>query len=158
MKIQIAAVLFAAAMAGAPTALGQDKVADVTDMAALRASVQADKKALVARTLNLTDAEAAKFWPAYTAYQRALDAANRRRVVVVEALIGTDKPISDLHARNLANELIAADEAEIRARRALHNRVMRALPDKKAARYFQLEAKIRAVQAYDVASAIPLVK
>jgi len=157
MKRQFAALLFAIAMVAAPAAFAQDK-ADVTDMAALRAAVKADRKALVASTLSLTDAEAAKFWPAYTAYQRALDAANRRRVVVVEALIGTDKPISDLHARNLANELIAADEAEIRARRTLHNRVMRALPDKKAARYFQLENKIRAVQAYDVAAAIPLVK
>ena len=127
-------------------------------MAALRAAVQADKKALVARTLDLTAAEAKKFWPAFDAYQRSLDAANRRRVVVVEELIGTDRPLSDLHAKNLANELIAADEAEIKARRTLHNRVMRALPDKKAARYLQLEGKIRAAQAYDVAATIPLVK
>ena len=35
---------------------------------------------------------------------------------------------------------------------------MRALPPKKALRYLQLEAKIRAVQAYDIAQAIPLVK
>lgn len=158
MKNPIAALLFAVALVAAPAAPAQDKAADVTDMAALRTAVQADRKALVASTLKLTDAEAQKFWPAYDAYQRSLDAANRRRVVVVEALIGTDKPLSDLHARNLANELIAADEAEIKARRTLHNRVMKALPAKKAARYFQLEGKIRAVQAYDVAATIPLVK
>ena len=35
---------------------------------------------------------------------------------------------------------------------------MRALPAKKALRYLQLESKIRAVQAYDIAQAIPLVK
>jgi hypothetical protein len=34
----------------------------------------------------------------------------------------------------------------------------RILSVKKAARYLQLESKIRAVQAYDVASTIPLVK
>lgn len=158
MNNPLAALLLAVALIAVPAADAQDKAADLTDMAALRAAVQADRKALVESTLNLTDAEAAKFWPAYTAYQRALDAANRRRVVVVEALIGTDKPISDLHARNLANELIAADEAEMKARRRLHNRLMRALPAKKAARYFQLENKIRAVQAYDAAAAIPLVK
>jgi hypothetical protein len=36
--------------------------------------------------------------------------------------------------------------------------VIRALPDKKAARYLQLESKIRAMQDYDVASGIPLIK
>jgi hypothetical protein len=34
----------------------------------------------------------------------------------------------------------------------------RILPPKKAARYLQLESKIRAVQAYDIAANIPLVK
>ena len=62
-----------------------------------------------------------------------------------------------------ASELVATDEVEIKARRTLHNRLMRGvptriLPPKKAARYLQLESKIRAVQAYDVAANIPLVK
>ena len=35
---------------------------------------------------------------------------------------------------------------------------MRALPPRKAARYLQLESKIRAMQDYDIAKAIPLVK
>jgi DNA polymerase II large subunit len=34
----------------------------------------------------------------------------------------------------------------------------RILPPKKAARYLQLESKIRAVQAYDVAATVPLIK
>ena len=38
----------------------------------------------------------------------------------------------------------------------MQNKVMRALPDKKAARYVQLESKIRAYQDYDIAVAIPL--
>jgi hypothetical protein len=36
--------------------------------------------------------------------------------------------------------------------------VIKALPTKKAARYLQFEAKARAVQAYDLASAVPLVR
>jgi hypothetical protein len=34
----------------------------------------------------------------------------------------------------------------------------RILPPKKAARYLQLESKIRAAQAYDVAASVPLIK
>lgn len=158
MKKSVAAVLFAVAFFGAPLAWAEDKIEEVTNMPALRAAVKADKKAFVAATLKLTDAQARKFWPAYDAYQRIGDTTNRQRVVAVEGLVARDKPLTDLYARNLANELIAADETEIKARRTLHNRVLRALPATKAARYLQLESKIRAVHAYDIASAIPLTK
>jgi len=46
-------------------------------------------------------------------------------------------------------------EEESRARRTLQNKLVKALPPKKATRYLQLEAKIHAVQAYDIAVGIP---
>jgi hypothetical protein len=163
MQKILAAALLAAGLVLSQLAWAEDKIADVTDMDALRAAIRADKKGFVASTLNLTAAEAKRFWPIYDTYQRIADAANRRRSVAVEAIVTLDKPITDLYARNLANELIGADEEEVRARRAMTNRLMRGvptrvLPPKKAARYLQLESKIRAMQAYDIAAGIPLVK
>jgi hypothetical protein len=163
MKKYLTATVYAWSLLAAPMAIAEGNAADATDMRALRNAVQADKKALVASTLKLTAAEAKKFWPVYDAYQRDVDLANRRRNVTLEGLIGLDKPASDLYARSLANELIAADEVEIKARRSLHNRLMRGLPTRilpptKAARYLQLENKIRAVQAYDIAANIPLIR
>jgi hypothetical protein len=162
MKKNLAFVLFGMAMIATQSTWAQDK-ADVTDMQALRNAVRTDKKAFVASTLNLTDAEAKKFWPLYDGYQRDVDLANRRRNVVLEVLISRDKAFSELYARSLATELIAADEAEIKSRRSLHNRLMRGVPTRilpptKAARYLQLENKIRAVQAYDIAANIPLIR
>ena len=163
MNKNLAAVVFAAALMAAQSVWAQDKAGDVTDMQALRAAVRADKRGFVESTLKLTPAEAKRFWPIYDNYQRVVDSANQRRVVAVEALIARDKPFTDLYARTLANELIAADEAEIKARRTMQNRLMRGvptrvLPPKKAARYVQLETKIHAVLAYDIASTIPLIK
>jgi Spy/CpxP family protein refolding chaperone len=163
MRTSIAAVMFAGWLLTLSVAGAQDKTADVNDMQALRTAVRADKKAFVASTLKLTAAEEKKFWPLYDEYQRNLDMTNRRRVVAVERLIVQDKPESELFARTFVNELIAVDEAELKARRTLHNRLMRGVPSrimppKKAARYLQLESKIRAVQAYDVAATVPLVK
>jgi hypothetical protein len=164
MKNNAAAILFAVAVIAAPSARAEDKIADVTDMSALRTAVRSDKRAFVASTLKLTDAEAKKFWPIYEAYQRDLDMANQRRAVAVKGLVSLDRPLSDLYARSLANELIAADEIELKARRTLHNRLIKPLPKRivmpttKGARYLQLESKIRASLAYDIASTIPLVK
>ena len=66
--------------------------------------------------------------------------------------------MSDLYAKQLANELITADETEVRARRKMQNKLMRALPPKKAARYLQVESQIRAMQLYTIAEAFPLVQ
>jgi hypothetical protein len=142
----------------ATSAFAQDRMGEANDLQALRSAVRGDKKAYVASVLHLSDAEARKFWPSYDTYQRHLDAIGRRRAVVLEALVDGDRPISDAYARTLANELMAVDEAEIKARRTLQSKVMRTLPARKAARYLQLEAKIRAVEAYDIASAFPLAK
>jgi Spy/CpxP family protein refolding chaperone len=158
MNKYLSAMVCAWSLLAAPMAIAEGNAADATDMQALRAAVRADKRALVTSTLNLTPAEAKKFWPIYDAYQRDLDLANRRRNVVVVDVVSLNKPLTDLYAKNLMNELMAADEAEIKARRSMHNKVLRALPDKKAARYLQLESKIRAFQDYDIAVAIPLVK
>jgi len=152
------AVTFALALALSPTSFAADKAADVTDMQALRNAVRADKKAYVASILNLTPDEAKKFWPAYDAYQRTLDMTGREKNVTIIEVVGSDKPVSDLYARQIAKDIMLAEEAEGKARITLYKRVMKAVPPKKAVRYLQLENKIRAVQAYEVAETIPLIR
>ena len=157
MTRSLAAFCLAFAMLAAP-ASAQDKNSDVTDLHALRAAVKADKRAFVGATLGLSDAEARRFWPVYDKYQADLELANRMRAVTLEGLLSRDRRITDPYAKQLARELVASDEAEVKARRAMYNRVMRALPAIKAARYLQLESKIRATQNYDIAAAFPLIK
>ena len=156
-NLAVALALVAATLA-APLSRAADAGADVTDMQALQSAVKADKRGYVASVLKLNDAEAKKFWPIYDLYQKSLNLADRRRTRAIVEVVGTDRPMTDPYARSLATELIATDEAEIKARRTLQNRLMRALPPRKAARYLQLESKIRAVEAYEIAQALPLVK
>lgn len=164
MRTTLAAAFLAFALSGMSAALAQaparpgDKSADVTDLQQLRSEIERDKRAFIASKMSLTDAEARKFWPIYDSYQRVLDAVDRRRSRAVIDVVGLDKPLTDAYAKSLANELIATDDAEIRARKTLQNRLMRALPPRKAARYLQLESKIRAVEAYDIAESLPLVR
>jgi len=158
MKRYLGILLLAVVAIAVSPARAEGNAADVTDMQALRTAVRADKKAYVASVMKLTDDEAKKFWPAYDAYQRTLDMTTRAKNVTLEGVIAQDKPVSDPYAKQIAKDLIAAEETEVKARRTLYNRLIKAVPPKKALRYLQLEAKIRAVQAYDIAQAIPLVK
>ena len=158
MNRLLAASAFAVAVLAAPVALAQDQAADVTDMQALRAAVKADPRALVASTLDLTNAEGKRFWPIYETYQRNLDSSSRRRGVALERLLFPEKRMTNLGAKTLITELMAVDEAEVKARHTLRNRLMRALPPIKAARFLQLEDKIQAVRDYDIASTVPLIR
>ena len=65
-----------------------------------------------------------------------------------------------LHAFANENQIVFgdADKVELSARDTMQKAVMKALPPKKAIRYLQLESKIRAMQDYDIAKGIPLVK
>src|SRR4029450_10925329 len=120
------AFVIAVATFAASSAWAQDRIGDVTDMQALRAAVRADKKAFVSSALNLSPAEAKKFWPIYASYQRAVDVANRDRAVAIEGLVAQDRALSGAQAKNLAKDLVAADEAEVKARRSMYNKLMRA--------------------------------
>ena len=158
MSVRLGGLLLMFACIATPLAAAQGKADDVTDMQALREAVRADKRKYVASLMTLTDAEAKRFWPVYDKYQRDLDETNRDRVVAVQEFMFRDKPLTNLAAKQYATRLLALDEAEIKARRTMRNRVMRALPAVKAARYMQLEQKINAVQDYDLAVAVPLVR
>jgi hypothetical protein len=156
--------LFGAASVVVPLAWAQtsasnaaQSAADVTDLAKLREEAKVDKHALVADTLRLTEAEAKRFWPIYDTYQRTLDETGRRRVLALEGLMFRESRMTNLAAKRLVAELMAIDDAEAKARRTLRNRLMRALPPVKVARYLQLEDKIQAIRDYDIAATVPLV-
>ncbi len=157
----VAATAFALAIAAAPAALAQGAApADGANVGALLAQAKTPdgKKALVASTLSLTDAEAKKFWPVYDAYQRKLEANNRRYSRAIEDVVMTNKPISDAYAKNLARELTEIEDAEARARKSMYSGAVKALPGRKAVRYLQLESKLQSGYRYDVATALPLIK
>ena len=141
-----------------PAAVAQDKVAGGTDLQALKTAADADKKALVASTLALTDAEAKKFWPVYSTYQLKLATLNRRQARVVEDLVGRDKPMTDALAKTVVAEFITIDDEQARTQRAYRNRLLRVLPATKVARYLQLEGKLRAIREYEIAGAMPLIR
>jgi len=107
----IAAFCFAMTATLACAVHAQTATADVTDMNALREAVKTDKRAFVASTLALTDAQAKRFWPIYDQYQRGMEAANRIRAVALQGLLSREGPVTDLYAKQLAGDLIASDEA-----------------------------------------------
>ena len=131
-----------------------------TNMEILRQKIKADKKLVVAQNLQLTDAEGTAFWPVYEAYQKDLQQINQRisAVVVAYANAYNKGPVANDVAKKLLDEAVAVDDAEAKMKGSYVPKVLATLPATKAARYIQIENKIRALIRYELAAGIPLVE
>jgi hypothetical protein len=136
------------------------KTTGAANMEILREKIKAHKKLVAAQNLKLTDAEGSAFWPVYDAYQKDLQQINQRLAAVILAYADAYNkgPVANDTAKKLLDEALAIDDAEAKLNSASVPRIMAALPAAKAARYIQIENKIRAVVRYELAGAIPLVE
>ena len=131
-----------------------------TNMEILRQKIKADKKLVVAENLGLTDAEGTAFWPVYDAYQKDLQQINQRMAATILAYAEAYNkgPVTNEVAKKLLDEATAIDDAEAKLKSSAVPKILAALPATKAARYVQIENKIRAVVRYELAANIPLVQ
>jgi hypothetical protein len=152
------AAFAAAAVLASPAVIAQDKPAD--NMAIVMEKVRADKKLLVAANMNLTEQEAAGFWPVYESYQKDLGALNdrTRKAITSYADAYNQGTVPDETAKKLLNEVLAIDGAEVDMRKSYVPKFEKVLPAAKVARYYQVENKIRAAIKYELAEGIPLVQ
>ena len=134
--------------------------AATANMEILSQKIKADKKLVVAENLKLTDAEGAKFWPLYDAYQKDLQQINERLATAILAYADAyDKgPVTNEKAHMLLDEYLAIDDSEAKLKNSIAPKILAVLPAVKAARYIQIENKIRAAVRYELAAAIPLVE
>ena len=154
------ALMFVAALAAAPLC-AQTKpaaAAPADNMQILREKLKADKKLLVAANMQLTEAEAKKFWPVYEAYQKELHILNDQIAMLLvgyaqEFKAGT---LTDAKATALLDQALAIEDAELKGKRALVKKVRAVLPGIKATRYVQIENKVRALVKYEIAGEVPL--
>jgi len=139
-------------------ALTQDKPAD--NMQILREKVKADKKLLVAANMELTESEAKGFWPVYEQYQKDLTGINQRIAKLIESYAADYRAntLTDEKAKKLIDELVAIEQAEAGLKTSSVPKLRKVLPEKKVARYLQIENKIRAVVKYELAEKVPLVQ
>ena len=152
----IVTVWMAAVTAFPTSALTQDKPTD--NMQNLREKVKADKKLLVATNMELTESEAKGFWPVYEDYQKDLAAINQRIAKLIESYAADyrSKTLTDEKAKKLVDELIAIEQAETGLKASYVPKLSKVLPQKKVARYLQIENKIRAAVKYELAAGVPL--
>jgi len=129
------------------------------NMKILQAKIAADKKLLVAENMDLTDVEAKNFWPIYNAYQKDLQEVNDRLAKLLNeyATVYSSNTVTNEKARQLLDEAIKVELAEIQLKQSYIPKIATALSGVKTVRYIQIENKIRALTRYEISEMIPLV-
>jgi len=137
-------------------AAAQEKPSD--DMQALFKEIKTDKKALVAENMQLTEAEAKKFWPIYDRYQDELFILRMRSLKLIEDYSKNYESMTNDMAKRLLDEYLTIEKLREKVREAYLPKFRKVLPEIKVARYYQIENKISAVVNYQLATQIPLLK
>ena len=128
-------------------------------MQAADAQMNVSKRAVVAEQLALSPDQEARFWPVYDAHQRALSKLNRRRLenIFIYARAWNTGSVDEHAASQIAKEAISVEEDEAKLLKKTFRQACRVLSTAQAARYLQLEAKLRAEIRYAEAESVPLV-
>jgi hypothetical protein len=140
----------------ASVAVAQDKPAD--NMEVLREKLRADKKAVVAEVLQLTEGEAKEFWPVYNAYQSDMVSHYDRLLKLIESYAQSYETMTDATATSLLKQYLNLERDHVAILTSYLPRFQKVLPPKKVAKLYQVENKARALVNYELARGIPIVK
>ena len=135
--------------------MAQEKPAD--NMQLVREKIQTDKKLFIAQNMNLMESEAKVFWPVYEDYQKELDKLVDKTVKLIDNYAANFQTMTEEAAKGLIDGYLAIETERVTFMKSFLPKFRKVLPEKKVARYYQLENKINAVVKYELAKLIPLV-
>src|SRR5262249_9777697 len=138
-------LLLALALVLTVSAVGRAGQADDANLGILRDTIRANKKALVAANLTLSDDEAAQFWPLYDEYQKKITAVNDRLVALIKDYTTNFSTLTDEHAMQLTQQYLDVEKDRNEIRRDYLAQFGKLLPGRKVARFYQIENKMDAV-------------
>jgi hypothetical protein len=129
---------------------------DAGETQAVRADLQAERTKLVAGNLQLTEPEAAKFWPLYNEYRGKHSKLDDRAIALINDFAANYDALTDEKAKNLLKQQFQLEDDRLNLRKSYLGKFEKVLPPKKVARYYQIERKLDAMVAYEGAKSIPL--
>jgi hypothetical protein len=137
------------------SSMAQEKPAD--NMQLVREKIKTDKKLFIAQNVNLTESEAKVFWPVYEDYQKELGKLLDKTAKLIDNYAANYQTMTEKAAKELIDGYLAIETERVTLMKSFLPKFRKVLPEKKVARYYQLENKINAVVKYELAKLIPLV-
>ena len=113
---------------------------------------------LIGGALDLTDEEAAGFWPLYEEYGAAKGELWNRRIDVIKIFLGAYKDMSPEMSRILLDQSFSIERQMLELEMAYAEKFDDVLPPNKVTRLFQAENKLETAMMMEIAKDVPLAK
>lgn len=132
---------------------------DDPQLIAARELLQAGRADIIRDEIRFTESEAAAFWPAYEKYRAdIMEVRDRHTLLVTDYLtayrLGT---VSEADAERFVDDVLEIKGDLLRLQKRHLKYFRKALPARKAARFYQLENKLDAELEAQLARFVPLV-
>jgi hypothetical protein len=128
------------------------------DIALLRQNLQAESKKIITKNMDLSDSEAAGFWPLYNQYAAEVREVNDTRFGLVKDYARIYKTMTPQEADNIIRLLAQADQTIISLRLEYLPKFEQVLPGTKAALFMQLDRRLDSLFNVQIASQLPAIK
>jgi hypothetical protein len=126
------------------------------DIELLRKDIRSQVKQLVAANMQLTAAEAEKFWPVYDQYAAEMEKINDVRLGIIKQYAEIYDSLNDADALSLTKRWMEADDATVQMAQKYLPLFGKVLPGRKVARFMQIDRRLRLLIDVQVSSQIPL--
>lgn len=137
----------------APAQSGIDR-----DISMLRQDLRSKKKQTIAANLQLTDADATKFWPVYDQYVAELTKINDEKYAVIKEYGDAWGNMKDDQALSLINRALAVEEKVAQLRIKYVPIFSKVVSGSIVATFFQIERRVQALVDLQISAQLPLVQ
>jgi hypothetical protein len=124
---------------------------------AFRKDARAGKADILGKTMALDSAQAAAFWPIYKQYEAEMQTVNDDRLAIIQDLAEHFESLDDVKAKGLLERQVAFEEKKLALMKKYKDEMLKVLPAKTVARFFQVESRLNKLVDLTIAKEIPLV-
>ncbi|WP_145998716.1 hypothetical protein [Methyloterricola oryzae] len=121
-----------------------------------RASMRMEKREFVKESMNLSEQEAAKFWSIYHQYEAELTKLSDRRMKLIEDYAANFESMSEAKAGQLGKTAFELRRARNSLLESYYKKIAKALSNRIAVRFAQVESVANAAEDVDLGASIPL--
>lgn len=157
IALSVFTCVFALSLSVAP-GYGQTVSEDAAVQAAVetvRADLKADKKSVVTETMQLSEADAKKFWPVYEKYQQEVDKLTDERIAILKQYLDKYWTVNDTDAIALTKQVLSWQSRRNDLRKKYLDIFAKSTSGVTAAKFFQVEHRLDLVLDLKIAAGVP---
>lgn len=128
-----------------------------TETELINTFLKAEKKAIVAENMLLTDENAEAFWVLYDAYTTEREALMKDRTAVLEFYIEEFTDITDDQVDNVMSSSFSARKAETKLMQKYYKKMKKEVGPKVATRFYMVEEQIQLIVRVAIWESLPMV-